>query len=115
MCLHDTWEQHIYYNLFLVYREEDEEEYYKHMQLEHRILNMIYSLQRTNIETIKNNLALQFIPILLDMVVLNHNNNHIEILQELVKVIILVFSNLVSFEERIIALERSSKMTLLSL
>ena len=31
--------------------------------------NMIYSIQRTNIETIKNNLTLQLIPILLDMIV----------------------------------------------
>lgn len=46
---------------------------------------MINSLQWTDIEAIHHHLTLEFIPVLLDMVVLHHNHHHINILQEVFK------------------------------
>ena len=46
---------------------------------------MIYTLKRTDIETIEHNLAFQFIPVLLNMIVLNHDYYHIYICKELIK------------------------------
>ena len=77
------------------------------------LLNVIYSLQRTNIEAIKDYLALELVPILFDMVVLNHDDYHVNICKELIEVIVLVICNLVAYEEWIVALERTSEMTLL--
>ena len=57
---------------------KETETYLDHSSVE--ISNMIYSFKRTDIEAVKNNLPLQLIPILLDMIVLNHNDYHIEIL-----------------------------------
>jgi hypothetical protein len=46
---------------------------------------MINAFKRTDIEAVKNNLALQLIPISLNVIMLNHNNNHIyNLLAELI-------------------------------
>ena len=41
---------------------------------------MIYPLYRTDIEAVEDDFAFQFVPVLLDMVVLNHNDYHIDVL-----------------------------------
>lgn len=74
---------------------------------------MIHSLQRTDIEAVEDYLALQLVPILLDVIVLDHDDNHINIGEELVKVVILVNCDLVAYEEGVVALERTCKVTLL--
>lgn len=76
---------------------------------------MIYTLKRADVETIKNYFALDLVPILLDVVVLNHNDNQIYIGEELIEVVILVFCDLVADEERIVAFERTCKVTFLKL
>lgn len=48
---------------------------------------------------IQNHLSFQFIPILLNMVVLHHDDNHVDLAQELVKVKNLVRHNLLIGEE----------------
>lgn len=50
------------------------------------ILDMINPFQRTNIETVHNNLTFQLFPIFLNMVMLNHNDYHVNIFQEFIKV-----------------------------
>ena len=47
---------------------------------------MIHPLQRTNVEAVKDNLAFEFVPVLLNVVVLDHNDNHIDLGEELVEV-----------------------------
>ena len=74
---------------------------------------MVYSLQRTDIEAVEDYLALQLIPVLLDVIVLNHDDNHIYISEELIEVIVLVLGNLVAYEEWVVALERTCEVTLL--
>ena len=39
----------------------------------------------TNVVTIQNNLTLQLVPILLDVIVLHHNDHHIHLAEELVE------------------------------
>lgn len=43
-------------------------------------LNVIYAFQRTNIVAVQNNFTLQFIPVLFNLVVFNHNDNHVDII-----------------------------------
>lgn len=74
---------------------------------------MINTLQRTDVETIKDYLAFELVPVLFDMVVLYHDYNHIHIIDELIKVRELVLGNLVVSQEGIVAFQRTSKMTLL--
>lgn len=76
---------------------------------------MICSLQRTDVEAVEDDLALQFVPILLDLVVLDHDDYHVNIVEELVEVRELVLGNLLVFEEGVVALERTSEVTLLEL
>ena len=50
------------------------------------ILYVIYTLQRANVLAVENHFAFQFVPILLDVVVFHHDDHHIHLIQELVKV-----------------------------
>ena len=63
---------------------------------------------------IKNNLALQLIPVLLDVVVLHHDDNHIYLIEELIKVQNLVLHNLLLSEEGIESLQRTCQVALLN-
>lgn len=64
----------------------------------HSVLNVINTLQRTNIKAIEDDLAFELVPILLDMVVLNHDDYHIYIVDELIEVAELVLCNLMVFQ-----------------
>ena len=50
------------------------------------MLNMIHPLYRADIMAIQNHLALEFVPVLLDVVVLDHNDHHIHLTEELIEV-----------------------------
>lgn len=60
---------------------------------------MIHTFQRANIVAVENNLAFQLVPILLDVVMLHHNDDHINFAKELVKIKDLVFHNLLVGKE----------------
>ena len=62
---------------------------------------MIRSVLWANIMTIQNHLPFQFAPVLLDVIVLDHDNDHIHFIQELVKVKNLVRHNGLVGEEGI--------------
>lgn len=64
---------------------------------------------------VENDLALQFVPVLLDVVVLDHHYDHIDSVQELVEVEDLILDYLLVGEERVEALERAGKVALLGL
>ena len=74
---------------------------------------MINPLKRADIMAIKDDLPLQFVPILLNMVVLHHDDHHIHLVEELVKIKNLVLYNLFLSEERIKGLQRTSEMAFL--
>ena len=54
---------------------------------------------------VENDLALQLIPILLNVIVLDHNDHHIHLIEELVKVQNLVLDELLVGEEGIEGLQ----------
>ena len=77
-------------------------------------LDMIHLLsRRADVVTIEHNLAFEFVPILLDVVVLDHDDHHVNLLKELVEVEDLVFHNLLVGEERVEALQRTSEVAFL--
>ena len=75
---------------------------------------MIHPFQRTNIVAVQDNFPFQFVPVLLDVVVFNHDNNHIYFVEELVKVQNLILDNLLCCKEGVKGLKRTSQMTLLN-
>lgn len=75
---------------------------------------MVHALsERTNIMAIQNHLALEFIPVLFDVVVLNHNDHHIHLVKELIEVENLVLDDCFLGEERVEGLERTGEVALL--
>ena len=62
---------------------------------------------------IQNNLTFQLVPVLLDMVVLHHDDHHVNFIQELIKVQNLVLHDFFVGEERVEGLEGTSEVTLL--
>ena len=65
---------------------------------------MVDSLQRAYIATVKDDFALQFVPILLDVVVLHHDNHHICLVEELVEIRVLVGGNLLVLKEGVVTM-----------
>lgn len=74
---------------------------------------MINSLLRTDVEAVEDHFALEFVPVLLDVVVLDHDYYHINICKELIKVGELILGNLVVLKEWVVALEWVCKVALL--
>ena len=70
-------------------------------------------LDRADIVAIQDDLALEFVPVLLDMVVLDHNDHHIHLGEELVEVEDLVLDNLFLGEKGVEGLERTGEVALL--
>lgn len=62
---------------------------------------------------IQNHLALEFVPVLLDVVVLDHNDHHIHLGEELVEVEDLVLDDGLFGEEGVEGLERTGEVALL--
>ena len=75
---------------------------------------MINPFQRTDVVTIKDDFALKFVPVLLNLVMLHHDDDHIDVGEELVEIVVLVLHDII-LNERIVDLERTSKMALLTL
>ena len=63
---------------------------------------------------IKNDLALQFVPVLLNMIMLYHDDNHINLIEELVETEYLVLHNLLLGEEGVEGLEGTGEVALLN-
>lgn len=63
--------------------------------------------------TVEHDLALELIPVLFEVVVLDHDNHHVHMGEEVVEVEDLVFHNLLVGEERVEALQRTSEVALL--
>ena len=74
---------------------------------------MIHSLQRADVVAVEDDFAFEFVPVLLDVVVLDHNDDHIDLVEEAVEVENLVLDNLPVGEEGVEALERAGEVTLL--
>lgn len=77
--------------------------------------DVIGMFQGADVEAVKDNFAFEFIPILLDVVMLDHDDNHVNVAEELIKIMELILCYLMVFEERVIAFEGARKVTLLGL
>ena len=64
--------------------------------------------------TVEDYLALEFVPVVLDLVMFDHDDYEIYVGEERVKVVVLVLDH-VLIDERVVNLERFSKVTLLAL
>lgn len=74
---------------------------------------MVYALQRTDVAAVEDDFAFELVPILPDMVVLDHDDHHIKFFQEFFEVGILVLGYLMIFQERVVAFQRAGKVALL--
>ena len=74
---------------------------------------MINAIKWTNIKTVQYYLPFQFSQILLDVVVLHHDDDHVDVFQELIEVGELVFGYLMVLQEWVVALQRACQVTLL--
>ena len=74
---------------------------------------MVHSIQRADVMAVENDLVFQLVPVLLDMVVLDHDDYHLYFIEELVEVQNLVLHNLLLCEEWVESLERTSQVALL--
>ena len=75
---------------------------------------MIHPFQRAHIMAIQHDLPPQFVPVMLNLIVLHHNDDKVHIIQELIEVKELVLDNLL-MDERIIDFQRTGEMPLLGL
>ena len=74
---------------------------------------MIRSFKRTDVEAVHYDLAFQLVPVLLDVVVLHHDDDHVDVFQELVEVGELVFGYLVVLQKWVVAFKRACQVALL--
>ena len=65
--------------------------------------------------TVEDDFALEFIPILLDVIMLHHDDNHVNLIQELIEVEDLILHDFLLSEEGIKGLQRTGEMTLLNI
>ena len=78
-------------------------------------LDMVHVLlDRADVMAIQNHLALELVPVLFDVVVLDHNDHHIHLGEELIEVENLVLDNLLLGEEGVEGLERTGEVALLN-
>ena len=70
-------------------------------------------LDRADVVAIQDDLAFELVPVLLDVVVLDHNDHHIDLGEELVEVEDLVLNNRFLGEEGVKGLEGTGKVALL--
>ena len=74
---------------------------------------MIHPFQRADVVAVEDDLALELVPVLLDVVVLDHDDDHIDLVEELVEVEDLVLHDLLVGEEGVEGLERTGEVALL--
>ena len=68
-----------------------------------------------HIAAVKNDLSLKTLLVIKNMLVLDENDHHVDIIEELVEVGVLVLGDLVVLKERVVTLERSCEVALLRL
>ena len=80
----------------------------------YRTLNVIHPLQRANVVAVQDDLAGEFVPVALDLVVLDHDDDHVYVVKEGVEIVVLVLDD-IPLDQRVIDLQGFGKVTLLAL
>lgn len=78
------------------------------------MLDVINSFKRTNIMAVEDDLAFEFVPILLDVVMLDHDDHHIHFAEELIEIENLIGYNFFVGEEGVETLQWSGEVALLN-
>lgn len=76
-------------------------------------LNVVRPLQRADIMAVENDLAAKLIPALLDFIVFDHDDDKVDVIEEVVEVVILVRDD-VLFDKGIIDLQGFGQVPLLT-
>lgn len=74
---------------------------------------MINAFEGADVVAVEDDLALELVPVLLDVVVLDHDDHHVNLAEELIEVQNLILHNLFLGEEGVEGLERTGQVTLL--
>ena len=75
---------------------------------------MVGAFKGADVVAVEDDFAFEFVPVLLDVVVLHHHYHEVNVIEEGVEVVILVCHD-VAGDEGVIAFERASEVALLSL
>lgn len=78
------------------------------------MLDVIYAFKRTDVVAVEDDFAFELIPVLLDLVVFYHDDDEVNVIEELIEVVELVLND-VLLDERVVALQGTSEVTLLAL
>ena len=70
---------------------------------------MINTFQWTDVVAVEDDLAAEFVQVLLDVVVLDHDDDHVDLVEELVEVEDLVRNDSLVGEEGVEALQRMAR------
>ena len=75
---------------------------------------MITIIQRANVLAVEDNLALKFVPVMLDLIVLDHYDDEVDVCEECIKVVVLVRDHIL-LDEGVIDLQWFCEVTFLTL
>ena len=75
---------------------------------------MTHPLQRANVVAVQDDLAGELVPVALDLVVLDHDDDHVDVVQEGIEVVILIRNDVLR-NQRVIDLQGFGEVTLLAL
>ena len=75
---------------------------------------MVHPFQGTHVMTIQNDFSHEFLPLPLDLIMLHHDDNQVHIVQERIKVMVLIRDES-PLHQRIIYLQRFRQMPFLAL
>ena len=76
---------------------------------------MVGAFEGADVEAVEDYFAAEFVPVVFDVVVLDHDYDHVDVAEELVEVAELVFGNLVILKEGVVAFERTGEVAFLCL
>ena len=74
---------------------------------------MINSIERTDVMAVEDDLPLEFVPIALDLVVLDHDDYQVNVSEECVEVVVLVRDHIL-LDEGVVDLQRLGEVALLT-
>lgn len=83
--------------------------------LEYKLYVIYFFKFVQHIAAVKDDLSLKTLLVIKDMLVLDENDHHVDIIEELVEVGVLVLGDLVVLKERVVTLERPCEVALLRL
>lgn len=76
---------------------------------------MVGAFEGANVEAVEDYFAAELVPVVLEVVVLDHDYDHVDVFEELIEVAELILCNLVILKEGVVAFERTGEVAFLCL